>query len=94
MNSSTVMQFESTAGCTESNLQAIETAVARSAAGDQIGIRAASNALHRRHRPAQLWQLVKMPVPRDESKIVFYGHCSDPQIVIWYRRTGAFELFE
>ena len=46
------------------------------------------------HRAAQLWQLVKMPVPRDESQIVFYRHCGDPQIVIRHRRTGAFELHE
>src|ERR1019366_2276536 len=46
------------------------------------------------HRAAQLWQLVKMPVPRDESQIVFYRHCGDPQIVIRNRRTGACELHE
>jgi hypothetical protein len=46
------------------------------------------------HCAAQLWQFVKMPVPRDESQIVFYRHCGDPQIVIRNRRTGAFELHE
>jgi hypothetical protein len=46
------------------------------------------------HSAAQLWQLVKMPIPRYESQIVFYRHCGDPQIVIGHRRTGAFELHE
>jgi hypothetical protein len=46
------------------------------------------------HHAPQLWKLVKMPVPRYQSQIVFDRKRGDPQIVIRHRVTGAFELHE
>ncbi len=68
----------------------------RRADGERRAVLADIPAVSGLHSPAiaRRRQLVKMPVPRDESQIVFYRHRGDPQIVIRHRRTGAFELHE
>jgi len=45
-------------------------------------------------RPEQLGDIVKMPVPRDESQVVLHGQRRNPQIVVRHEGSCAFQLHE